>query len=405
MSTNPFSPVRDENPVAYLACMAWLDALPYVALDEKVTLRAIINYTTNKNLLLQLPQLTTDEVRDLYELSLRALTNLRSSWGAPETSSTTSSPAPSRIVSRAPSPPRTSASPPPIGTAVSRALGTEEFSLVDLIAKARSTSFSSTTALERQSDRCLLTGFSADGVFLETAHLFPSSSLLNGDCGLTWVFLAIFLGESIRNHLATEITVSLHTCSNSVSMEAGLHSIFDRGRFTLIPVSKPTEPLGNYCLDVKLVWWSPAFFLQSRPSVRAEDPDEQCSIDSDGMIVVGLGPPRILRSGSIIRISTQDPQGLPLPSESLLWWHASIWQVIGSAGLSETVTAGERNKAVASSRTEGPAAGPKRKRSPDDELDIHSSAEYRHLWARKHLPSDLLAQYDVDPLEPEDDIA
>ncbi|KAF3924228.1 hypothetical protein ABW21_db0203104 [Orbilia brochopaga] len=356
-STNPFSPVRDENPVAYLACMTWLDALPYFALDEKVTLRAIINYTTNKNLLLQLPQLTTDEVRDLYELSLRALKNLRS-WGGPKTSSTTSSPATSRIVSRAPSPPRTSASPPKPGA-------------------------------PRQLRVAVLT----DGALPPTPPI----------------------------------------------------------------VSKPIEPLGSHCLDVKLVWWSPAFFLQSHPSVRAEDPNEQCSIDSDGTIVVGLGPSRILRSGSIIRISTQDPQSLPLPSESLLWWHASIWQVIGSAGLSETITARERSKAVVSSRTEGPAAGPKRKHSPDDEtgggggssfgkpddrksdggsgsapkpksdpgspkrmrtrssgkkagmrdneLDIHSSAEYWHLWARKHLPYDLLAQYDVDPLEPEDDIA
>ncbi|KAK6501443.1 hypothetical protein TWF481_009281 [Arthrobotrys musiformis] len=66
------------------------------------------------------------------------------------------------------------------------------------------------------------------------------------------------------------------------------------------------------------------------------DPEEQLIINEDAGTYerVSLNTWRRLSDGDIIRIATPDRE-LPLPSETLLFWHHYVWQILGSSALNK----------------------------------------------------------------------
>ncbi|KAK6331126.1 hypothetical protein TWF696_003196 [Orbilia brochopaga] len=339
-----FTPSRQRLGKIYTTCLQRLDELPELTLERRLVVQAILTYTPNDELLRNFSGFSDAEVTDLWEVSSTALKNICSSWGTLQPSSTVAT----QIT--IPGKPRYAAvqrveevlpgkfAPVTPGSRVMRTLSVRNASpdSTTLVEKLRKPSFSA-GAMERQSGYCAITNirFYELNIPYETAHIFPHSALTNDESPATWRFLAIFLGERLRDVLAGEILECLQNCSNRITMTAGLHGMFDAGRFFLRPVSTAPGRPGHRYLDCEIVFWIPVEYMGL--TRRPKRPEDQYVLKDDGSAIrYYLSEPRQMAHPEMIRISTPDPERLPLPSTVLLFWHEAIWRTIGAAGLSGT---------------------------------------------------------------------
>ncbi|KAF3909127.1 hypothetical protein ABW21_db0206559 [Orbilia brochopaga] len=423
VSQNPFQPCREQMGERFFECLRHLDSLQCMPLDQKHLLRAVLSYTLNTELSTIFPTLSDIELEDLVEISMCGLKNLRS-WGGAKPSSRSTTPFSSRNPSRAPSPTPQSGRVrfevevqrkyvvepsvpgrdfefwdplPSPGTRILSAMSIETPlpTLDGLVNQTRLPSFDE-DALQRQERCCAITGQDfEDTSDAETAHLFPYSAFLNQEAPLTFFFLVVFLGRDIYDDLTARMNYSLNSCGNRITMRSSLHRDFDSGRLFLQPFSRVLDDENGSFLDVRLVIGQPLNPIAMTKSVLTQAPDQQCVFSEDGYLhrtTLAQRDCRDLIPGEIIRLSTSGPERLPLPFATLLWWHRPIWQVIGAAELSVTISGRERRKGILSSQRSSPARKRKKRDDPGsdeegDEDDIPPKARKKHPARQKSPPS------------------
>ncbi|KAK6340902.1 hypothetical protein TWF696_009215 [Orbilia brochopaga] len=187
----------------------------------------------------------------------------------------------------------------------------------------------------RQEGCCILTGEDFQDDCQETICLFPFTmmNLASDRNKVVWRFLAIFLGEELRDKLVAELTSELHgvyTAANALSFQGGLGSRMEITVLTMIPTAQSQPP--GYFVDVKLVWHvsrGRGGFATSLP----REPENQYEYDDEGHPTVRVQMPDVEgRQTGSFRIATADPVDLPIPSPLLLFWYAFIGDVMGHAG-------------------------------------------------------------------------
>ncbi|KAJ6261946.1 hypothetical protein Dda_2745 [Drechslerella dactyloides] len=218
----------------------------------------------------------------------------------------------------------------------------------------------------RQQGFCPFTGFDLNEVPKEIAHLFPFSllDLESGKNRVAWRFIAIFLGEELRDRLVEAIKSEDHgiqSPANSIALDIGLHGRLDKGSFSLVPV-RQSQPPGSF-IDVRLDWHLPprsAVFSSFVP----EKPEDQYSYNEDEHLtrIFLNSPSQRARTGSVYRLGTNDPRLLPIPSPILFHWHTFIWKVLGRAGFAVTVAS--KSDTVGS---RSPKYSPKQKKRKEPE--------------------------------------
>ncbi|KAF3933857.1 hypothetical protein ABW19_dt0201853 [Dactylella cylindrospora] len=358
---NPFVPPRAAHPKYLANNLDHLDGLTGITLSEKHAIRAVLLYTTNPKLLTKFKSIQSDDLKDLAQLALEGLKCLRGWGGRPP--SLTNTPKATPTASPAVNSPTTPV-PPRVKTLRSESAGGGEVSspgppsslgatiLAILDMKESTPEFSNTEEVmrspnysasckERDGYYCAITRLSSDHG-LQTAHIFPFSAINPGTARgvITWRFLAILLGEKLRDLILKGITsqaAGIHTPANRICLAASVHSLFDRGTLSIIPISKQDkeEP---YYLDVQLAFYTDPGTAAGSNNYRPRSVDKQCSFDDKGIptSLRNQKPVGPLEDGTVVRLTTHDPSGLPLPSAMLFQWRDYIWGVIGAAGLSET---------------------------------------------------------------------
>ncbi|KAK6518130.1 hypothetical protein TWF506_005291 [Arthrobotrys conoides] len=138
----------------------------------------------------------------------------------------------------------------------------------------------------------------------------------------------------MRNALVKNLvseTLGIHTPANGLSMRADLRACFDRGGIGLTPVRKSSS--APFLLDVQYN----RYFIarETRPEIAIPlKPEDQFVVDEDGVWRATLEGSRVLNDGDIIRLASSD-KDIPLPSEFLLFWHVYLWQLLGTAALTQ----------------------------------------------------------------------
>ncbi|KAJ6258398.1 hypothetical protein Dda_6438 [Drechslerella dactyloides] len=304
----PFQPARERQADEYMDSLRHLDNSWHITLEQQAVIRAVLTYTPNGELLDKFPEFDEALLLDLWEVSRRGMVGLRplmaplNEEDRPE-NDTLNSPSPDKF--------KRVDGFNVVGSRVVYALSIKK-PLPDLDELIEKTQMPvDGVGMTRSPYYCELSGFGFDKVPRTTAHIFPYTGLVI-DTAATWRFLAIFLGEELRDALLEELYECLHTAGNRLFLTSGLCVYFETGRFSVIPWGDEAD---SRYRDVWMALWTPA---ESMPCMTIKDD----------------GRPRRFRHGEIIRISAED--GLPLPSKLLLWWHASIWRTTAAAGLSVT---------------------------------------------------------------------
>ncbi|EPS37885.1 hypothetical protein H072_8355 [Dactylellina haptotyla CBS 200.50] len=398
--TTPFVPIRRENPEVFFHAVDHLETSTMVECYEKCVLQGIAMSTTNLDLLKIIPNLDPPQLRELAQLSMIALKNLRNWSGRPSSAinspnaSSTTTPTGARPAGTSPSfmsavisrlrvlrESRESSEddstglsgpfPLPLGTyipknssrlqlsAFAKSLRHRKASCIiqrlgitredpRLPSKVRrDTDYTDYTKVceLREQERCLITGETAVGD--EIAPIFPFPILQDDNPGYqhTWRFIVILLGENMRDTLVKllvdEFWGGAHTCE-----------------WNALSKSPP------FYLDVRCNRHLTAD--QTLPFVKyPADPNEQFIFDSEeGHQRNFTDESRSLNDGDTIRIASPDDE-TPLPSETLLFWNVYVWRILGAVALTgpygpEFATPAESKKALAKMR-----ASLKRKLSED----------------------------------------
>ncbi|KAK6522237.1 hypothetical protein TWF281_002804 [Arthrobotrys megalospora] len=322
MLSTPFLPARDKHPKHYMNCLHNLDDTTMINHRERQALVAILSYTTNPELLKGFKLLNCDDLRELALFSIDSLWNIHildKQRGREHLRLTYDE------FNKMPE--------MPLSTDTLRSLG-----ITNLLPE-RPTGLTKLspdhTPTEREADICMVTGTPQNGKGSIT-WLFPYYTLdfTRSYNLLIWVFLVIFLGEDMRDHLARELISEeegVRTLANGIHMDLCRRWDFDVGDIGLIPYRRPRKN-PNY-LDVKFVRytanWRTGRLLANYP----KDPEEQYAFNKDGTGTrVQAEEPHTLEDGDIIRIGSA-LKNTPLPSSLLLFWHQHLWRVASIAGV------------------------------------------------------------------------
>ncbi|KAA8910311.1 hypothetical protein FN846DRAFT_761139, partial [Sphaerosporella brunnea] len=189
--------------------------------------------------------------------------------------------------------------------------------------------------LRRQLDRCMLTHTHAD-LNVEACHILPHSLAAKTsyrNC-IFWFMLAILLGADWQRRIWQLAGGNKsYAPTNGLALGNGMHTLFDRGLFTLRPVTLGCSDASRI-VDVQLNWKTRTHTATSVTMLPGEL-DAQLSGDTRYRYNP-LTDPRSIRNGDRFRLFTNDPEKLPLPSPVLLELHAALWALIGAVGLTET---------------------------------------------------------------------
>ncbi|KAF3220064.1 hypothetical protein TWF106_006811 [Orbilia oligospora] len=191
----------------------------------------------------------------------------------------------------------------------------------------------------RQQDCCPFFGLGLAGEE-RTANLFPLSSLdpTNDTTILIWRFLHILLGTANKKYILDELwseEKGIQTTKNGTSVFSNEYGYFNRGEIALIPV-RLTHAQDSYdYLNVQVGLYSAGETVQRTKSF------DKFAVGEQYIFRRGEAPGRIfedpgyyIKDGNIIKITTPDPELLPLPSYVLMYWHRHLWSTLASAGLS-----------------------------------------------------------------------
>ncbi|EPS45730.1 hypothetical protein H072_221 [Dactylellina haptotyla CBS 200.50] len=343
---SPFSPARCKHPQIFNDTLLFVDEADQISSREKVLLRGIVVYTPNRQLLETIPTLSRDALRILATLSHESLKILKQGGG--RSLSAVSTPAPSR-----PSTPVSSTralvqanelalkEPPKTGLEFGQDLlqnfeYTQEFPVFPGGKGSRSPDFSSACGL-REQGTCALTGRDLQSTG-EAAHIFPHAALniQKGQSVAAWRFLLIFLGEPLRDVIAKEVLSQdngIHTTRNSIAMVVEMHKMFDNGDISLTPVREGSDAAKGYFIDVKLRYHGSRGELHEHATKLNKSPAEQHEYVNGLPGKLAQSEQRFMEPEETIRITTNDPEALPLPSITLLFWHKALWQLAKASAL------------------------------------------------------------------------
>ncbi|KAF3903911.1 hypothetical protein ABW21_db0200340 [Orbilia brochopaga] len=355
---SPFVPAMRRHPRLLAKALVRLQDAEYITRSEAAILSTVAMYTPNEKLLRGITSFSIDTLRELAEVSLIGLKALR-----PLTNSSTSLVGASGAgASQTDSPNASQRVQKPGAKIPTEQLGHSQIELLEietefpeLLSKLgpQSPAYSK-LARTRQLDICLLTGkpFSLPVAYGDTFQLFPYGlmHLASNRNKITWRFLAIFLGEGLRDQLYADLISEkhgIHTAANAISLGLSTAFMLDLGFLTLTPILE-SDPPGHW-IDVRLTWRyleHYTFFSSVFPS----DPKDQYQYDADGRPIMRnltTKQNRGIEPIKAIRIATLQPDELPVPSAMLLFWHAVIWNVVGHAGLAETLEDYNKRKRAA----------------------------------------------------------
>ncbi|KAF3286129.1 hypothetical protein TWF970_009679 [Orbilia oligospora] len=364
---SPFKPQREKHALIYCKKFKAINDIRLVSNHDKGILLAVLAFTANEKLFKMFDRLSVSHLKELAHLSEIALKNLRNFDGRPVTTVVT----PQVLTptgSRSQSPLRgvtgrewsrhtglpeiegntaldmMKISKPcdnPLGLGILASLGLKE-TFPGIPSKSFSISGATMEddCILRQQDCCLFSGLGLAGEE-RTAHLFPPSSLdpTNAATILTWRFLHIFLGTANTKILSGEIwskEKGIQTTKNGISVFSNEYGYFNRGEVALIPVRLTHAVQGSYdYLDVQVGLYSAGETVQRIKSF------DKLAVEEQYIFRRGEAPERIfedpgryIKDGDMIRITTPDPELLPLPSYILMYWRRHLWSTITSAGLS-----------------------------------------------------------------------
>ncbi|KAK6335457.1 hypothetical protein TWF696_002232 [Orbilia brochopaga] len=324
----PFITQRELHPVTSTRILNLLDKTPRLSGPSKLILRAFILYTTNPNFFKVFPHLSSQESDELALLSVIGLRNLRNWRECPATY-----PSPWSNPFKKPEKPL-------------HAIGRELLPMFDikqpgptLPEEDLSRFFSFTDACkERHQQRSVITGVEYSSA-ADVAHIFPHSTLQHKSPNsvLTWRFLVLFLGEQIRDILVKELHSDLHgiqTPASGILLALDTRTSYDHGFFTLVPYRRPRNNPHYVDVIYRVISTQPDVKYSS--TYLDPDIDRQMTIDMNGVPTPNqIGDEsKALQDGFKIRIGTNDPTLLPIPSHILLFWHGFLWDVLGAAGMS-----------------------------------------------------------------------
>ncbi|KAK6511798.1 hypothetical protein TWF481_000704 [Arthrobotrys musiformis] len=369
--TSPFKPLREKQALVYCKIFKAVNDKRLLSHRDKEILLGVLAFTTNEGLFKTFDKLSIFELKELAHLSEIALKNLRNWGGRPATTVTTPqrTPAGSRQGSRPQSPlgSNTEIESPsgtrrgriaelqemevepnipvafdnpsnnPLGLCILNVLGLKEnLAWIPASSFSRSGVFGK-DCVSRQQGFCAITGGPLSNN-QQTAYIFPHSSLnpKTSATALTWRFLQIFLGTTNTELLASELwseEKGVHTTKNGISIFPTLHTFFDKGKISLIPI-RLTQGSHDY-LDVEIGLYSDDFVV-GRIRVFSNQDVEKQFIFEQGKLprreIQTSG--RDIKDGDMIRITTKDSEQYPLPSPVLLYWHRHLWSTLTSTGLS-----------------------------------------------------------------------
>ncbi|KAK6332426.1 hypothetical protein TWF696_003141 [Orbilia brochopaga] len=357
--TNPFRTQRELHPVKFSNLLSYLESLPYIIPRDRLALQVFITYSTNPILFDRLRSLNINQMKELAMLTIIGLKNLRNMGGRP--ASTVATPITTPVSSPAASPsgsPQSNKSlresflaeqagksspilPPP------KTLGIAD-TILDLFeitnphpnlprkGLGRASAFKEGCKI-RQENRCAITSSSRSTT--QSAHIFPFSALdyTKRHNAITWRFLVLFLGEKKRDELVNELQSDksgIHTTANGISVASDIHSVYDQGYITIVPLHRPIGD--RRYMDVYIHALNTQATLRGLATYHRVAPDQQYLVNEDtGVVLMGAELPqgRNITHATQIRLGTVDPDLYPLPSPLLLFWHRHLWQSLTAIGL------------------------------------------------------------------------
>lgn len=189
-------------------------------------------------------------------------------------------------------------------------------------------------SLERDGKQCVITKM---GAAVESAHIYPYSlrSLSGLECGKFWRALAMFWPESVIEDWKSDVSGGGDTerCANRISLSADAHVFYRKGLFALKPVSMSED---QKCLELEFHWLLPVprssstVLLSNKPSL-----EESLDGSTERACLFDTTTDRRISSGHRIRMETDDPVRLPLPSVELLKLQWALQRLASLSGAAE----------------------------------------------------------------------
>ncbi|KAF4627020.1 hypothetical protein G7Y89_g11137 [Cudoniella acicularis] len=193
----------------------------------------------------------------------------------------------------------------------------------------------------RDNYRCVLTGTGA----VEVAHIYPFCLLAEEDeiFGKRHVFWRMLRNFWSKEKIAAwEAAVfpdgpeerGLETARNLITLSADAHILWNKGAFALKPISLSED---NATLTIQFFWQvrqplvMPTINLTTTPLSTRD-------LESNGKTrLANCRQPevRIIKSGDLFELTTDDPETKPLPSMALLEMQWFLQRVMGMAGAAD----------------------------------------------------------------------
>ncbi|EPS40123.1 hypothetical protein H072_6058 [Dactylellina haptotyla CBS 200.50] len=374
---SPFTPSRTRHPRIFQQLFDHIQYTPKLNHSEKRVLKSLISHTPNEKLFLNFRILNGTRLKILHDLAVAALKNLRNALSRSSSVSDTSG-------TQSPTVTETNYPTSPQDLHVTEAQALELLRLFEMkdddiklpTENSAGDAEFAQLCIERERFMCLVTSF--DSAFsCHVAHIFPFSclNLANMINGLTWQFLILFLGEENRSLLISKVFTednNIHSPQNGLTLLLALHNFYDMGAFCLVPVKRSIGAYTGYFLEVKYTLYADIDALTATVSLTPEDPNDQCQLDPQGFPIIRnklqVKEKRDLEHGDRIRISTPDPEIMPLPSQTLLFWQELFWNLWGDCGLGTAASDRTDAEGFESSRTRK-TSPPKGKRRMTQEED------------------------------------
>ncbi|KAJ6260561.1 hypothetical protein Dda_4787 [Drechslerella dactyloides] len=340
---NPFAPAGDRHPWERDMALQHLQSIPefQVGWFDRGIIRAVLLASPNLALLQKIAKFDYGTLKDLASLSLFALKSITSYYQHP----------------------RCVYMPPEdlqyfedlydqlddkLGLKITSSLGIEQvFPVAPRGENPACPQRHLATSQQRQECRCLVTGSNVCRVgrpddLWRTCYIFPNELLDPTPLSaVVWRFVVVFYGEAIRDTLVNEIFSEehgVHSTANKLVLEEALHYRFNAGQIRIVPRVEPDGDLRGRYMDVEYRDCNPRIFdrpLFTFGTYRPKDPGKQHEYDSDGFPSCRILQEEAREVGGeeIIRATTRFPDTLPLPSATLLFWHASIFDLLADPGV------------------------------------------------------------------------
>ncbi|KAK6334331.1 hypothetical protein TWF730_003546 [Orbilia blumenaviensis] len=336
----PFLQARERHPIYYTKSLQYLDELSILNHPEKHVLAALLDYTTNPNLLTGFRFLTGEQLKELAVVAVVGLLELRGKDIRSNRDNQGGGIGELRELEGLSGNEEEDVMDISLGSSLLDTLGAAEPPQSPpeppIIGPPYLPEHMATSCKRREGHRCALTGF---GGFIETARLFPHETFnlppSKPEALLTWRFLSILLGEALKTQLLRELTspeTGIHTSSNGINFNLDYAQTFHCGKFGFIPCKESKNP--DY-LDVELRHYVNIDKMNSVDGAWPQDPNQQYEFNEDGVgcrILLPAESHHQIKNGDIIRLASAEA-GLPLPSIFLLFWHQYLWRILGVAGL------------------------------------------------------------------------